>query len=59
MIEESRIQPLNKNRPTKGEFVLYWMQASRRAEYNHALEFAINQANETRLPLVVYFANSW
>jgi len=55
MIEESRIHPLNKNRQTKGEFVLYWMQASQRVEYNHALEFAVEQANERKLPVFVYF----
>src|SRR5512136_1857901 len=55
MIEESRIQPLNKNHRLSGEYILYWMQASQRAEFNHALEFAIGQANERRLPLIVYF----
>jgi len=55
MIEESRIRPVNKNRPKKGEFILYWMQASQRAEHNHALEFAIEQANELKLPVIVYF----
>jgi len=55
MVEESRIQSLNKNHPAKGEHVLYWMQASQRAEYNHALEFAISQANELKQPLIVYF----
>ncbi len=55
MIEEFRIRPLNKNRPKKGEFVLYWMQASQRTEHNHALEFAIEQANERKLPVIVYF----
>jgi deoxyribodipyrimidine photo-lyase len=55
MIDNSRIQPLNKNHPVKGAYVLYWMQASQRAEYNHALEFAISQANERKLPVVVYF----
>lgn len=55
MIEASRIQPLNKNRPTRGEFVLYWMQTSQRAEYNHALEYAVTQANDSKLPVIVYF----
>ena len=55
MIEDTRVQPLNKNRFVKGEYILYWMQASQRAEYNHALEFAINQTNERRQPLIVYF----
>ena len=55
MIEESRIQPLNKKHPVKGEYILYWMQASQRTEYNHALEFAINEANERKQPLIVCF----
>jgi deoxyribodipyrimidine photo-lyase len=37
-----------------GKYVLYWMQMFKRAEYNHALNFAVEQANERRLPLVVY-----
>lgn len=35
--------------------MLYWMQASQRSEYNHALEFAILRANEINKPVVVYF----
>jgi deoxyribodipyrimidine photo-lyase len=31
------------------------MQASQRAEYNHALEYAILKANELRQPLLVFF----
>jgi len=31
------------------------MQSSQRTEYNHALEFAIQQANELQKPLIVYF----
>jgi deoxyribodipyrimidine photo-lyase len=37
-----------------GEFVLYWMQATLRADWNPALEFAVGQANELRLPVLVY-----
>jgi hypothetical protein len=37
-----------------GEHVLYWMQSTFRARDNHALDFAIEQANRLRLPLVVY-----
>ena len=50
MIEETRIQPLNKKHPIKGKYVFYWMQASQRGEDNHALEFAIEQANQRKLP---------
>ncbi len=39
----------------RGEFVLYWMQASQRVEYNHALEYAIHRANSVHLPLLVTF----
>ena len=55
MIEESRIQTLNKNDPVTGEYILYWMQASQRAEQNHALELAVSKANELKQPLIVYF----
>jgi len=55
LISQDRIQVLNTKPRAKGDYVLYWMQASQRAEYNHALEQAINIANESSLPLTVYF----
>jgi deoxyribodipyrimidine photo-lyase len=55
MIEDSRIRPLNKHDPAQGEYILYWMQASQRAEQNHALEFAVSKANELKQPILVYF----
>jgi deoxyribodipyrimidine photo-lyase len=55
MIEPERIRPLNDRRVQDGHFVLYWMQASQREAYNHALEYAIGQANEKKLPVVVVF----
>ena len=55
MIQAERINHLNQNPIRDGKFVLYWIQASQRAEYNHALEFAILQANDARKPLVVFF----
>ena len=54
-IQPSRIQVLNDLNPAKGDFVLYWMQQSQRAEYNHALEYAIEQANTLGLGVVVVF----
>ena len=57
MIEDARIQQLNQQ-PIRLEgrrYVLYWMQQSQRAEYNHALEYAIEQANDLGLPLLVVF----
>lgn len=56
LIQKSRIRPLNDNPVKKGAFVLYWMQQSQRAEYNHALEYAIEMANHFDLPVKVIFA---
>ncbi len=58
MIHKERIQPLNDNKIRKGRFVLYWMQASQRAEYNHALEYAVEQANLLQQPVLVFFGLS-
>ena len=37
-----------------GDYVLYWMQAYRRLESNHALDEALRRADEAGKPLVVY-----
>ncbi len=37
-----------------GRFVLYWSQIFRRPRHNHALNYAIERANELGLPVVVY-----
>jgi deoxyribodipyrimidine photo-lyase len=55
MIQKERIKALNKRWIKKGAYVLYWMQASQRVEYNHALEYAILMANELRQPTIVFF----
>jgi deoxyribodipyrimidine photo-lyase len=47
---------MNNHPPVRGQYVLYWMQQSQRVEFNHALEYAIEQANAMRLPVVVGFA---
>jgi len=56
IIEDERIQPLNDvGIAGAGEYVLYWMQQSQRAQDNDALEVAIQQANELGQPLLVAF----
>ena len=55
MIQEERIRQLNDGRIAAGRFVVYWMQASQRVECNHALEYAIERANELALPVVTFF----
>jgi deoxyribodipyrimidine photo-lyase len=54
-IQPARIQALNKHALKKGRYVLYWMQQSQRAEYNHALEYAIQQANTAGHSVLVGF----
>ncbi len=54
-IQQQRVQHLNDNDILPGDLVVYWMQASVRAAYNHALEYAIRQANLLRQPLLVVF----
>ena len=50
-----RVRLLNdKPENKKAKYVLYWMQMFKRTSHNHALKFAIEQANERDLPLVVY-----
>ncbi len=51
----NRIRELVEGEKSEGELVLYWMQASARAEENLALNYAIEKANEYNLPVVVYF----
>ena len=55
-IQPERVQVLHdaEVRPD-GRYVLYWMQQAQRAEFNHALEYAIHRANELGLPLLVAF----
>ena len=55
IIQKERVKVLNKKRIKNGSYALYWMQASPRSEYNHALEYAISKANELNKPLVTYF----
>ena len=40
-IDATRMQVLNRKKMVPGDYVLYWMQQSQRAEENHALEYAI------------------
>ncbi len=54
-IQEERIQRLNAKDVRDGDYVLYWMQSSQRAEYNHALEYAVQRANELSQRLLAVF----
>jgi deoxyribodipyrimidine photo-lyase len=54
-IHDSRIRLLNDLDVRQGDYVLYWMQQSQRAEYNHALEYAVQQANRMEQGVLVVF----
>jgi deoxyribodipyrimidine photo-lyase len=54
-IQEERVQNLNERDVRDGDYVLYWMQSSQRAEQNHALEYAVQRANEMGQRLLVVF----
>jgi deoxyribodipyrimidine photo-lyase len=55
IVQSTRIQILNRNNISRGDYVLYWMQQSQRAEENHALEYAVELANHLKQSLMVVF----
>jgi deoxyribodipyrimidine photo-lyase len=53
-VPEIRIRAANNAEPRiDGEFVLYWMIASRRARWNFSLQRAVDWAKSLRKPLVI------
>ncbi len=54
-VADTRIQVLNDREVGPGDYVLYWMQQSQRAEHNPALNLAVREANRLKLPVVVGF----
>jgi len=56
MIQPERILELNNHPVQDRRFVLYWMQAAQRAEWNHALEYAIRQGNQRSKPVLAVFS---
>lgn len=56
MIEPSRIKILSREAEREdGRYVLYWMQNAQRAGFNPALEYAVAEANDRGLPVLVCF----
>jgi deoxyribodipyrimidine photo-lyase len=52
---QTRLRDLNqKPIQIEGDYVLYWMQAYRRLEYNHSLNYSILESNRLNKPLVIY-----
>lgn len=55
-VHPDRIKELNDEKPREGgDYVLYWMQSSVRSRFNHALEYAVERANDLEKPLLVVF----
>jgi len=55
LISSDRLCSLNSNSVQNRDYILYWMQSSQRAEFNHALEFAVDQSNTYNQPLITAF----
>ena len=53
MIDVRRIDGNDKPLNLNGSHVLYWMTSARRARWNHALDHAVELANEHHVPLIV------
>jgi deoxyribodipyrimidine photo-lyase len=52
---DARVRHVNDRRVREtADYVLYWMQAARRLERNHALDHALREARRIARPLVVY-----
>src|SRR5919112_6282587 len=54
-IQEERVRRLNEKEIVEGDYILYWMQEAQRTEYNHALEYAVQRANDLGQRLLVVF----
>ncbi|MGA1822313.1 MAG: deoxyribodipyrimidine photo-lyase [Thermoplasmatota archaeon] len=55
MIHAERTTQLNDKSIRNGDYVVYWMQQSQRAHWNHAFERAKETANRSNQPLLVFF----
>ncbi len=54
-MQVQRIHECNSRDEQKGNFVLYWIQASVRGQSNLALDWAVAAANRKKLPLLAVF----
>jgi deoxyribodipyrimidine photo-lyase len=55
-LDPLRVQRLDEGARVNsdGRYVLYWTQIFRRPRHNHALNYAVERANDLGLPVVVY-----
>ncbi len=55
LVNKKRIEQINEAELKEGKFVAYWMQSSQRLEYNQALGYAVEKANQLNQPLLIFF----
>lgn len=55
LVKTNRIEKINEAELKDGKFVAYWMQSSQRLEYNQALGYAVEKANQLKQPLLIFF----
>lgn len=55
LVAKKRIEKINEAELKEGKFVAYWMQSSQRLEYNQALGYAVEKANQLNQPLLIFF----
>jgi deoxyribodipyrimidine photo-lyase len=55
LVAENRIEKINEAELEEKDFVAYWMQSSQRLEYNQALGYAVERANQLNQPLLIFF----
>ncbi len=57
-VAEERVRFLNNEKIRTGRYVLYWMQSSHRTVDNPALQYAVERADHSNAPVIVYFGLS-
>ncbi len=55
LVDKKRLEKINEVELMEKDFVAYWMQSSQRLEYNQALGYAVERANQLNQPLLVFF----
>lgn len=55
LVNKKRIHQVNQAEVKRNSYVAYWMQSAQRLEYNQALGFAIEKANQLKQPLLIFF----
>ena len=55
LVNKNRIEKINGAELKAGNYVAYWMQSSQRLEYNQALGYAVERANQLNQPLLIFF----